>query len=220
MKPLQKCHFSASSIKNAIFRHLLCLLPLFGHAQNVAEKEQIRNDSILAQFQENDDLKILSLLPSVGYDALNNSLTVGFNISQFSNYLQTKRRNKIELAKLENQLNEASKLKIERNFERLEKYLADFQDFTINLSSLTILEQLFEISQGKYNSGEITTEQYLKEKLTFSNQFFGFLRQASRLEIEAGNIDVIFNQNTFLVEINKIKKILLEKAQKTAILNQ
>lgn len=204
-------------MKHIIFC-LISALSFNSYCQTLGEIEKAKNDSILAQFQEKDDLKILALLPSVGYDALNNSLTVGFNISQFSNYLQTRRRNKIELAKLENQLKENSKIRIEKNFERLEKYLSDFQEFKIHLSSLTLYENLFEIAQGKYKSGEITTEQFLKEKLILSNQYLGFYSQISKLAIEANTLDQIFYQNTFFIEVETLKQNLLQRGKNFGVL--
>jgi hypothetical protein len=218
MKAYQNCHISASSIKKGIFRLLVLILPFFGHAQNIAEKEQIKNDSILAQFQEKDNLKILSLLPSVSYDALNSSINVGFNISQYSNYLQTQRRNKIELAKLENQLKEKSRENVEKAYLRLDKYLSDLQEFSINLMSLSINDQLFEISQGKHKNKEITTEQFLKEKLQLSSRYLGFYSQVSTLEREAKELDKLFDTNTFFIELSNAKQNLLQRGKKLGVL--
>lgn len=218
MKTPEKCHFSAYSIKNTTFRLLVLLMPFFGHAQNIAEKEQIKNDSILAQFQEKNNLKILSLLPSVSYDALNSSINVGFNISQYSNYLQTQRRNKIELAKLENQLKEKSRENVEKAYLRLDKYLSDLQEFSINLMSLSINDQLFEISQGKHKNKEITTEQFLKEKLQLSSRYLGFYSQVSTLEREAKELDKLFNTNTFFIQVSRAKQNLLQRGENFGVL--
>lgn len=199
--------------------YLFSILSIFNASgQTLEEIEKVKNDSILIQFQEKDNLKILSLLPSVSYDALNSSINVGFNISQYSNYLQTQRRNKIELAKLENQLKEKSRENIEKAYLRLDKYLSDLQEFSINLMSLSIYDQLFEISQGKHKNKEITTEQFLREKLQLSSKYLGFYSQVSTLEREAKELDKLFNTNTFFLEVSNAKQNLLQRGKNFGVL--
>jgi hypothetical protein len=197
--------FSAFSIFNA-------------SGQTLFEIEKAKNDSILFQFQEKDDLKYLALLPTVGYDALNNSFTIGINISQFSNYLQTRRRNRIEIAQLETLLNTRSLEKIEKINAREEKYLIDYQQFKLHLISLQIQEQLFEISIGKYKSNEISTEQFLSSKLSFTNTVFGYLNQISRLIIEARILDSLLNQSFYHDIAQQAKENLLQRGKKLGVL--
>lgn len=203
-------------------QRLICLFSIMcifeASGQNIREKEELRNDSILAQFDQNDNLKYLSLMPSVSYDALNSSINIGFNISQFSTYIQTKRRNRIELAKLSAQLKEKSETKIENTYIRLENYLTDFQDYNTRISSLQFYNQLFEIAQGKHNNGEITTEQFLREKLTLGNQYLTFLSQLSTLAREAKALDKTFDQNIFYNDVSALQKKLLQGAKNFGVL--
>lgn len=203
-------------------QRLIYLISIFcifnASGQTLEEIEKAKNDSILIQFQEKDDLKYLALLPTVGYDALNSSFTIGFNISQFSNYLQTRRRNRIEIAQLETLLNSRSLERIEKIAAREEKYLIDYQQFELLLISLQIQEQLFEISQGKYKSNEISTEQFLSSKLAFTNNIFGYINQISRLIIEAQILDNLLNQSFYTKTAQEAKEELIKRAKKFEIL--
>jgi hypothetical protein len=128
------------------------------------EKEQQKIDSTLLLYQEKDKYKFLNLLPSVNYDALNNSFNVGFSLTGLANYYQQKRRNQIELAKLENSLSENLENKIEKLDLENAAIKAALNSLENDVLIFEIDVQLYEIAKGKYKNSEISTEDFLQLK--------------------------------------------------------
>jgi len=154
------------------------------------EKEQQKIDSTLLLYQEKDKYKFLNLLPSVNYDALNNSFNVGFSLTGLANYYQQKRRNQIELAKLENSLSE----RLENKIEKLDLENAAIKAAINSLENEALVfeidVQLYEISRGKYKNAEITTEDFLKLKKVYLTRKNSLKNKLSKLLLKAKKIEL------------------------------
>jgi len=148
------------------------------------------NDSIIKLFEFNKKHQYLTLLPSVSYDALNNSFNVGISFSNFANYFQQQKRNKIELARLE--------VSLKQNLDaEIEKINLSIEDFKIELNALIsqselfdIEVSLFEINKGKYSNNEITSEDFLKIKKTFLQKKHNLKNSLLKLRLKAYSIDL------------------------------
>jgi hypothetical protein len=161
------------------------------------EKEQHKIDSTLLLYQQKDKYKFLNLLPSVNYDALNNSFNVGFSLTGLANYYQQKRRNQIELAKLENSLSE----RLENKIEKLDLEKAAIKAALNSLENEALVfeidVQLYEISKGKYKNAEITTEDFLKLKKVYLTRKNSLKNKLSKLLLKAKKIE-LKSKNDFL----------------------
>ena len=85
---------------------------------NFNQTEVKKIDSIINFNQQKNSYKYLVLLPNLSYNPIDNSFGLGINLSNFSNYFQTKKRNEIESEKLKFQLLENQNKKIE-NLQRI-----------------------------------------------------------------------------------------------------
>lgn len=203
---------------------LLCLAVHSGSfGQELFEKEHLQKiDSTINQYKEKDKYKYLNLLPQVSYDALNNSFNIGFSLSGLSNYYQQKKRNKIQLAQLEARLKD----KLDNDLERLnldiEKFYFQYENLQSKIEIFKIDFDLFQITKGKYNNSEITTEQFLQLKKAYlinerflKSEFFRLKYAAKKINIKAKNkkfldtIIVLKNQiNNY--KITRITEMLKE----------
>ena len=84
---------------------------------------ELNNIEILSDFKNNNVNEWLSIIPSIGYDINNHSFTVGLSLSQFTNHLMHKQKNKIEFQKLAASLHKASQSKV----YNLESLLFEFE---------------------------------------------------------------------------------------------
>ena len=161
------------------------------------KKEQQKIDSTLLLYKEKDKYKFLNLLPSVNYDALNNSFNVGFSLTGLANYYQQKRRNQIELAKLENSLSE----RLENKIEKLDLEIAAIKAAINSLENEALVfeidAQLYEIARGKYKNSEITTEDFLKLKKAYLTRKNSLKNKLSKLLLNAKKIE-LKTKNDFL----------------------
>lgn len=142
-----------------------------------------KNDSILNIYKVNNKYKYLNLLPSVNYDVINKSINIGFSLSNLSNYFQNKHRNKIELLKIETQLNDNLNNKIERLELEIEILKNLTNSYKKEIEIFEIDKKLFEISEGKYMNSEISIEEYLKKKQEF-------LIKKNKLEVKKSTINI------------------------------
>jgi hypothetical protein len=154
------------------------------------EKEKQKIDSTLLLYQEKDKYKILNLLPSVNYDALNNSFNVGFSLTGLANYYQQKRRNEIELAKLENSLSERLENKIEKLDLEIAAIKADINSLENEALVFEIDAQLYEIAKGKYKNSEISTEDFLQLKKAYLTSKNSLKNKLSKLLLNAKKIEL------------------------------
>lgn len=105
--------------------------------QKFLKFENKKTDSIINLYKQKSDYKYLNLLPSVSYDIKNNSINAGFSLSSLSNYYQQRHRNKIQLAQLEQRLNEKTE-------NKLNKLLLEIEQFNFYKETLKNSIQLFK----------------------------------------------------------------------------
>lgn len=152
--------------------------------------QQKKIDSIIQVFEDSKSLKFLSLAPSVSYDAFNNSFSVGISLSSLSNYFQQRKRNKIQLARLEAQLL-AEKRKLSNSILLdLQKFKAAKIAFQNSLPIYEIDKKLFAISKGKYKNNEITTADFLRLKKDFLQKTNELKTELQRLKIQAKKFEL------------------------------
>ena len=72
-----------------------------GYSQIIEYKKSVELNKLelLSEFKNNNVKKWLSIIPDIGYDINNHSFTVGLSLSQFTNHLMHKQKNKIEFQK-------------------------------------------------------------------------------------------------------------------------
>lgn len=162
------------------------------YSQQISDYSKTQSDkidSIVNSYSQKDKFKVLNFLPNVSFDALNNSFNVGFSLNGISNYYQQKKRNKIELAKLEQSLKE----RLEKEIEQIEIEIQSFQISYSTLSSEIELFQmdfdLFQISKGKYENKEISIEDFLKLKKAFVYKKNSLKTDVLKLSLSASKIE-------------------------------
>ena len=205
---------------------LLALAPLQAqnaHLLDLSQKTEI--DSILKQYEEDKNLQFLALAPSVGYDPLDNSFNIGFNLSNLTNYIQTRRRNKIEISRLKVQLEEKAIRENEikaREEENLKKafleFQLNFQSYLIDAMNIDIWYQLHQISQGKHTAGDITTEDFLRSKLQFSNQFKNLYNQLEKLKIQANALNTQISIPEYISILDFQSQKILQMGKNSGVL--
>lgn len=163
-------------------------------------------DSVINSYKNVQPKPVLSLLPNVNYDALNNSFSVGISISNIATFFQRRNRNNIEIAQLEAQLKEKLEAKIEQIQIKILALENEVSKQDLILQSFDIEVKLFEIEKGKKEAGEITSEQYLKSKLSFASKYISVLQGLQNVRLQAVELNQILETKTFTNEIDlKIK---------------
>ncbi len=215
-------------MRNITISSLFFLWAIFAQAQNWHfgnPSKTTEIESILAQFDEDRKLQYLALAPNINYDALNNSFNIGISVSNLTNYFQTRHRNRIEKARLKVQLEEKAFREEIQAAADLEKaninileFQAAFQEYIIQALNFDIYTQLYQIQQGKHQAGDITTEDFLRQKLSFTNQFQNLLMQAERLLIKTRSLQDpnLANSSTSILQFQKEK--LLQTAKNFGVL--
>ena len=166
-------------------------------------KEKSKIDSISNNFRENLPKKYYTFLPSINYNLQNNSFNIGFSLNSLTSFYQNKRRNKIELSKLENSLNQ----KLEQNLKKINldlTFLENEIELTRNKIEIFEIEiNLYKIILGKYKNSEITTENFLKEKKNFLSKKLNINTQIQKLNLSAQQLE----ENFLIKKSNKIKSL-------------
>lgn len=128
------------------------------------ELEKIKNqkiDSLIAFNSDKKKLEYLAVLPSVNYDFLGNTLSVGISISNLSNFYQNKQRNRVELERLKFQLQE----KKENDLSNLEKEYELIQDtyevLKLELENTSLVKEIYNLKKSQYENNKITLEDWL-----------------------------------------------------------
>ena len=192
---------------------IILFFSFFGYSQIIEYKKslEIKNDNVIKKFEQKNNLKWLSILPSFNYDIDNQSFNVGISFSNFSRYYQQKQRNKIELQKLAASLQEASARKV----SNLEELIFDFESkYNVILLDKSLLEtnrQLFQITHGKYINHEIPIEDFLKAKISISTKYKSIIKQCNSLEKVARKINSICQLSEPNRRIINLKKLLTQE---------
>lgn len=161
-----------------------------------------KNDSIIETYDLKNKHKYLSLIPSVSYDALNNSVNVGLNLSNFSNYFQQRHRSKIEVARLKVQLEEKAQREVENLQNEIEDFRINFLILENKINLFSIDFDLFKIQKGKYENAEITIEDFLIKKKSFLTAREQLKVDLIKLQNEASSIYKKTKSDTLTVSLN------------------
>lgn len=126
----------------------------------------------------------LNLLPSVNYDIDANSINLGISLSNFSNYYQLKQRNKIELAKLQENL----ETRLENNLVKLENDYLKLQ-LEVKLKEVdykTIANELEYIllKKEQFKHHKLILENWLKIKQVFLQKLNRSIAQVENLLLQ------------------------------------
>jgi hypothetical protein len=185
---------------------LVCKISYSQETANFKEFKTKHIDSVILSYKNVQPKPVLSLLPNINYDALNNSFSVGISVSNIASFFQRRNRNNIEIAQLEAQLKEKLEAKIEQIELKILALNNEISKQDLVLEAFKIEVQLFEIQKGKKEAGEITSEDFLKSKLSFASKFISTLQNLQNVRLQAIELNQLLQTNTFTNEIDlKIK---------------
>ena len=129
-------------------------------------QENRKIDSTILSLKESKNLQFLSLGPSISYSRFT-GVNVGLNLGSIVTYTQTKRRNKIESARLENELKQRLEGQLNRAEEQEIAILDEFEILVLELDILESKKELFELDSLKYKNQEITFSEFTKSKISY-----------------------------------------------------
>jgi hypothetical protein len=164
----------ASSFLTLYFTFTFIILNYHSFAQksdtifkNYKKIESQKIDSIANFNKQKDNYKYLAILPSINYNVIDNSFGVGVNLSNFSNYYQTKKRNEIEAEKLKFQLLDAQNKALENLSNEYELILNTFEILRLELDNTTLAKEIFNLKKSQYENNKITLEMWLNVQNDF-----------------------------------------------------
>jgi len=172
----------------------------------------------LAILSEKTKVNWLNYIPRLSYDFDSQSLNIGYSLSDIARYYIQKKRNNIELQKLEASLQEASARKVSNLEDKIFDFNSRFEIIKIDTSSLNISRKIFQIAHGQYTNNEITTEVYLLKKLELSNKYKTILKNCISLEKTARKILKLTNNSEYLNRIINLKKLLTQEEKNLGVL--
>lgn len=141
--------------------------PLYGQSlASYQKKESQKIDSTLLNLKEKNGLQILSLAPSMSYSKVT-GVNVGINLGSIVSYAQTKRRNRIESAKLESQLKAHLETQINDAAEQEISILDEYEIQLLELDILSSKRELFVLDRMKYENQEITFSEFTSTKISY-----------------------------------------------------
>lgn len=129
--------------------------------KNYKKIEIQKIDSVANFNKQKDNLKYLVLLPNINYNLVDNSFGIGVNLSNFSNYFQTKKRNEIEAEKLKFQLIDTQNKALENLSNEYELILNTFEILRLELENTTLAKEIFNLKKSQYENNKITLEMWL-----------------------------------------------------------
>jgi hypothetical protein len=129
--------------------------------KNYTKIENQKIDSVIKFNQQKENYKYLVLLPNISYDIVDNSFGVGVNLSNFSNYFQTKKRNEIEAEKLKFQLLDAQNKSLENLSSEYEIIRNTYEILRLELDNNALTKEIFNLKKSQYENNKITLEVWL-----------------------------------------------------------
>jgi len=163
------------------------------------ERQLSEIDTSLSNLETPKGLKYLSLAPSVSY-SVNTGVNVGISFSNISNFIQQKHRNKIEKAKLENQLLENLESEIFKAKETEIEILNSFEKAAFEVVILKEQFELFKLNQVKFESQEITFSEFTQIKISYMKNWLSVVDQIKKIELQ--NISFFNTYNYYPVNIH------------------
>lgn len=127
----------------------------------INQRQDQKIDSLINFNTDKKKLEYLSVLPSVNYDFLANTFSVGISISNLSNFYQNKQRNRIELERLKFQLLEKKEndlLVLEKEYELIQDAFAVLK---LELENTSLVKEIYNLKKSQYENNKITLEDWL-----------------------------------------------------------
>lgn len=213
MKSLKFTIFSVPTLKGGLFSLAISLSACL-HGQTIKDfkiNQLSQIDSTVISLSSKKKISILALAPSINYN-FKNGFSVGFSFSNFLTYSQTKKRNKIELLKFENQLIEKLDNKMEKAELEKEKIFNLKDELLLNVNVLKYRYELYKIAYLKHLNNEATFSEFTKEKITYLEKYNLVISKLNKLKISL--IRYNSNYNVILFETKNIleKTVIYEIA--------
>ena len=148
--------------------YILMLLPWPFFSQELLQvqvlKTQIeqKNDSIIKQIENSKISPLWAILPTINYDIVNNSVSIGLSISSFITAKKQSKRNNIYIENLRQNLESKKINQLDKTQKLIDDFYFNLEILNLDFELYKIQKQTFEISEGKYENGKITTEEFLK----------------------------------------------------------
>jgi hypothetical protein len=167
------------------------------------EKTRLQKIDSLLSFahQKKDNLKYLTLLPTLNYDFDRNYINLGVSLSNLAGYFQTKERNKIELERLRFQL-------LERHENQLEKLEIDYENLKNNYEILILeiknnsyAKDLFNLKKQQYEKNKITLEEWLNIQNQHHQNTLILISKKNKLITEMKSFQVKIKSSCFRQEL-------------------
>lgn len=188
-KNLNNCTTNKYSDK-LTFLYICLVLSLYNcYSQNSNEvfseyviAEKNKNDSLINFHKDKrNNLKYLSLLPSINYDLDQGSFNLGISLSNYVRYVQTKNRNAIELERLQFQLDEKLDTQLEKYALELEEIKNEYQIHVLQTENFSISTDLYNLKKQQYENNKITLEDWLNIQNNYKNQEVVLLTRRMKL---------------------------------------
>jgi len=132
---------------------------------NLAEykkNEVSKIDTIITNYETSKKKDWLNILPNINYNLSNRTFNMGVSLNSFATYYQQKKRNKIELERLKQELLKKLDDKILSLENRQEILTNEIEYLKASLSNAIIKNKLFLIRKKQYDNNKITLEKWLE----------------------------------------------------------
>lgn len=181
-----------------------------GQERNIvlSEIDKLKNqkiDSLIGFNTDKNKLEYLAVLPSINYNFLDNTFSVGVSLSNLANFYQNKQRNKIELEKLKFQLTE----KKENDLFELEKEYELIQDtyeiLKLELENTTLTKEIFNLKKAQYENNKITLEDWLNVQKNFQDRNLVLFAKRKNLISKMKQFEIKVKSSCFLQELKYLE---------------
>lgn len=192
-----------------VFVYLAVFSTLHLQGQSIAEYKSSQEkiiDTTILNLKESKGLGLLSFAPNISYNQ-STGVNYGISISNIVSFIQTKKRNKIETAKLEYQLMERLENKIDKAKEKEIEIKNIAASLKIEIAILKEKFELYKIYFLQYNNQEITYSKYTESKISYMESFKSTFQKLDNLQLK---ITRFYNDYNY-------KPLTIDELLKTAI---
>lgn len=159
--------------------------------------DSLQLDAELKEYKHTYRFSWVYLIPSVGYDLINNRPLVMFNSSGIISYFQNKRVVERKQISIESK----AELSHTNNKIKLITYYNDLKSSIIQLDmtyeTYKKYEQLYDLKVQQHKANEINTETFLKEQISFSEKKKIILTSIDFINDRFAFIELILNVQLF-----------------------
>lgn len=175
----------------------------YGQTLEDFKTEQLqKNDSIIVSLQDSKRLQFLTLTPSVSYN-FETGVSVGFSLSNFTNYIQQKRRNKIETAKLKIQMDENLNQELNSAEEERLRIFNLREEVFVDVSVLEHRKELHEIAYLSHVNKELTYSDYTIRRIAYIEK-----HAMTVMKIRALELLTLKYKNKYNVELFNVQELI------------